>query len=157
MTANLCSPATHGRWDIYGPIHKGLRMAHGQMLTRLGSADFSADQTELLADLGEHLRLCAQHLKHEEQFFHTALEARAPGAAAMLEEQHEGHRTRFAELAAPSPSSLGRASAERVDCGRSLYLQFSRAVGEDMEHMAEEDHHVAAALRPLHRRRTGRP
>ena len=39
---------TFGRWDIYGPVHKGIRLGHGALLTRLGSAHWTGDERTLL-------------------------------------------------------------------------------------------------------------
>lgn len=75
---------TSGRWDLYGPIHKGLRFAHAEMLTRLGRADFAAPDATLEA-LRFHLNLCRKHLAHEERHIHPALEARLTGGAREIE------------------------------------------------------------------------
>ena len=80
-TSDFISAAESGRWDIYGPIHKGLRLAHGELLRRMGRADFDAGvEAGLLADLRTHLELASKHLAHEEGVIHPALEARTPGA-----------------------------------------------------------------------------
>lgn len=133
------SPAVIGRWDIYGPIHKGLRLAHGALMRRLGSADWAADQAPLLADLREHLRLGASHLAHEEEAIHTALEARRPGASQRLADDHEHHRARFAVLEAQAQALALAAPADRPALGRNLYLGFTMLVAEDLAHMHQEE------------------
>jgi hypothetical protein len=132
--------ALAARWDIYGPVHKGIRLAHADILVRLGAADFAgADQTALLEELRTHLRLCAQHLKHEEESLHPALEARVPSAVHELEEQHEHHRARFAVVAARIDALAAAPVSERAAFGRELYLAFSLLVAEDLLHMHEEE------------------
>lgn len=127
------------RWDIYGPVHKGLRLAHSALMNRLGRADWTADQTALLADLADHLALGASHLLHEEEHIHAALDSRAPGAAKALSAQHGQHRRRFADLQR-AMDDLRRAPAnERARLGRALYIAFTAFVAEDFEHMAEEE------------------
>ncbi len=141
-TRSFVSAATEGRYDLYGPIHKGLRRAHGLMLTRLGAADFCDQRNAeaLLADLRTHLMLAEVHLVDEERHMHAALDARAPGAPDRLEEQHAGHRASFMmleEAIRAVESATGPAAT--VTAGRNLYLAFSRFVAEDLEHMAEEE------------------
>jgi hypothetical protein len=136
------TPAAAGRWDIYGPIHKGLRFAHAEMTMRLGRADFGADQSELLAELKRHLAMGAKHLAHEEEHIHAALEARAPGATSALEGQHDHHRARFEVLAAAIRALEHAAPTDRPALGRLLYLGFTGFVAEDLEHMAQEETEV---------------
>lgn len=131
--------AVSGRWDIYGPAHKGLRLAHGDMAARLGRADFTRDQDKLLADLAGHLALGAKHLAHEETHIHAALDARAPGATADLDAQHDHHRARFDSLAIAIRAVQHAASADRPMLGRVLYLAFTGFVAEDLEHMRQEE------------------
>ena len=129
-------PAFAPRHDIYGPVHKGLRRAHADLMGRLGWADYAADQHRLLAELREHLRLAAKHLAHEEAHIHPALDARAPNGAARLDQQHGHHRARFAEVEhrIRAVEAGGGPAA-----GRALYLEFARMVAEDLAHMHEEE------------------
>jgi len=130
------APAPAPRHDIYGPIHKGLRRAHAELMGRLGWADWRADQAPLLADLREHLRLGAKHLAHEEAHIHPALDARAPQAAARLDHQHGHHRARFAEVEHRLRVVEAGGGPE---AGRALYLEFAQLVSEDLAHMHEEE------------------
>lgn len=129
-------PAFPPRHDIYGPIHKGLRRAHAELMGRLGWADYAVDQSALLADLREHLRLGAKHLAHEEAHIHTALEARAPQGAARLDAQHAHHRMRFLEV---EHHIRGVEAGGGPAAGRALYLEFGQLVAEDLAHMHEEE------------------
>lgn len=138
-STDLLALSAARRWDIYGPVHKGLRLAHGAMAARLGSADFSADVRPLLADLRAHLDIGAQHLAHEELHIHTALAARAPDAVAALDDQHEHHRARFAALDAAIKRLEHGDAADRPGLGRVLYLEFSAFVAEDLLHMLHEE------------------
>ena len=127
-----------GRWDLYGPVHKGLRRRHAQLLQRIGSTDFAGDITDLLAELRCHLQMAAVHLMDEEAHIHRRLEARAPGATMQLESQHAGHRHHLDALedalrvleTDPHRTSLS---------GHAVYLAFSRFVAEDLLHMAYEE------------------
>jgi len=126
------------RWDIYGPIHKGLRLAHAQMIIRLGQADYADSPGQLLGDLRAHLAIAAKHLHHEEVFIHAVL-ALAPAALRVLNEQHEQHRGRLAALNAAIERLEVADPGQRATQGRMLYLAFSTFVAEDLEHMAHEE------------------
>lgn len=139
VTTSLVMATTQGRYDLYGPIHKGLRRAHGLMLARLGSADYE-EVNDLLADLRAHLALAEIHLADEEAFIHEALRAHAPSGTDRLEEQHADHRASFAMIEVAIRAVEGAPSAaEAAASGRQLYLSFSRFVAEDLEHMAVEE------------------
>lgn len=139
-TPDFISAAERGRWDIYGPIHKGLRLAHGALLSRLGSADFDAAVPhELLADLRAHLALAAQHLAHEDTVIHPALNARAPGAAVGLDADHARHHARLALLDSAIGAVEHADPSDRRALGRGLYLTFSTFVAEDLAHMCREE------------------
>lgn len=138
-STDLLALSTARRWDIYGPVHKGLRLAHGAMAARLGSADFAGDVQPLLADLRAHLQIGAQHLAHEEEHIHAALAARASDAVATLDHQHAHHRARFAALDAAIKRVEHGDSLDRPGLGRVLYLEFSAFVAEDLLHMLHEE------------------
>ncbi|PZQ65069.1 MAG: hypothetical protein DI570_02910 [Phenylobacterium zucineum] len=139
-TSDFISAAESGRWDIYGPIHKGLRLAHGELLRRLGRADFDAGvEAGLLADLRTHLELASKHLAHEEGVIHPALEARTPGATGRLDADHAHHQARFAMLEGAVRAVEHAAAAARPALGRALYIAFSAFVAEDLTHMAREE------------------
>ncbi|WP_207779288.1 hypothetical protein [Zavarzinia aquatilis] len=129
------------RYDFYGPIHKGLRLGLSRLMLRLGSQDFtdSVSAAALLADLRAQLALSAAHLEHEETHLHKALDARLPGAARTLEDQHRGHQTRFAQLARLMAALEAAPVAEHPAHGHGLYLAFSAFVAEDFHHMHEEE------------------
>ncbi|ODT86542.1 hypothetical protein [Phenylobacterium sp. SCN 70-31] len=139
-TPHFIAAAESGRWDIYGPIHKGLRLAHGELLHRLGAADFvSAAPRQLLADLRAHLALAAAHLEHEDTVIHPALAGRAANATAGLEDDHLHHRARLAMLESALLATEHAAPSDRPALGRSLYLAFSTFVAEDLAHMGREE------------------
>jgi hemerythrin-like domain-containing protein len=131
----------HGRWDLYGPIHKGLRLASADLMIRLGRLDSqdAAAVSAAMGDLREHLRLAAGHLEHEETFIHPMLAQRQGAAAARLTEQHDHHRHAFAHLEGLIPAVETAGSDARAGRLRELYLAFSRFVADDLAHMHEEE------------------
>lgn len=139
------------RHDLYGPIHKGLRLALSDLLVRLGQADFAdAPATaELLGALRRQLVLSASHLHHEEAEIHTALEALAPGATITLQADHDHHRRAFATLEAAIGAVEAAPPTERAASARALYLAFSQFAAADFAHMAEEELTVLPLLHRL--------
>ena len=136
----------NGRHDLYGLIHKALRMVECQMLVRLGQFDFvHGNVSGLVEDVRELLALGASHIAHEEAHIHTALEAKAPGGTMVLEGQHVGHHAQFAALEALLAELEMAEAHKRAAIGRRLYLAYSRFIAEDFEHMLEEET-VAAPL-----------
>jgi hypothetical protein len=135
------------RYDIYAEIHKALRAFMCDTLVRLGSLD-PRDMLEAASVLGqtrELLGLCRAHLEHEDRFVHPAMEARCPGSSAGTGEDHVGHdesiRALESALEAASGAGPGRAAALR-----GLYRDLARFVGENLEHMAEEERANNAVL-----------
>jgi hypothetical protein len=138
--------ATH---DFYAQIHKGLRLALSTLLVRLGSCggDDGAETAQLMADLKAQLHICEHHLANEDLHVHTALEARAPGAAVALEGDHAHHREAFVELERLI-ETVEAASEARLPLTR-LYLRFSTFVADDFAHMAFEEQQILPVLQSL--------
>lgn len=128
-----------GRYDLYGPVHKGLRRAHADLLHQLGAADFSGDVSELLAKVEQHLALAEIHLEDEENHIHSAMNARLPGSADELDVEHGAHRATIASLRSIMGEFADASPAKRPTLGRALYIRFSQFVGQDFEHMAFEE------------------
>lgn len=138
------------RHDLYGPIHKGLRLALSDLLVRIGRTDFTAPEgAETLAALRAQLVLSEEHLRHEEDYIHGALELRRPGAAAVLESQHRHHDETFIALRRLIETLETAPAAGKPAAARALYLAFSRFVADDLAHMAEEETVVLPLLHDL--------
>lgn len=132
------------RVDLYGSIHKGLRLFMSDTLAKVGSLDL-ADAAELaatLAQVQDLLDLCRSHLDHENQFVHTAIEARRPGVTSRIAGEHEQHLDAIAALEADAAALRalpGSAAAHR------FYRHLALFVAENFEHMnVEETTHNAA-------------
>jgi hypothetical protein len=136
-------------YDIYAQIHKGLRLALGGLLVRLGACggDDPAETARLMADLRAQLALSEDHLAKEDVYVHTAFEARAPGAARALDADHAHHRRAFGEIA----GLIGEVEAapEPAAALKRLYLRWSLFVAEDFAHMAMEEEQILPVLQSL--------
>jgi hypothetical protein len=116
------------RVDMYGGIHKALRAMMADTLLAVGRMD--ADDDLELAQVTERvltlLDSCASHLKHENEFVHAAIEARAPGASERIAHEHDEHEKDIA--------SLGGAVA-----ALELYRALSLFIAENYQHMHVEE------------------
>jgi Hemerythrin HHE cation binding domain len=148
-TAQVESAANPGiaappRVDLYASIHKGLRLFMCDTLSRVGKLD-CGDETEVVATLGQLsalLDICRNHLGHENDFVHPAIEARRPGAAARVEGEHVEHLCALAGLAGDAAALRALPTAAAA---QRLYRHLAVFVGENFIHMdVEETAHNAA-------------
>ncbi|QIG78387.1 hemerythrin domain-containing protein [Stakelama tenebrarum] len=130
------------RHDIYGPIHKGLRLSGARMLIALGSTDWrdAGASGRTLAALRLHLALGREHLAHEDTEFHPVLRDCDDVLTATLEHDHGEHGVTFAELDAMI-AAVEAADLPDTRCaaGHALYLRFSVYFADDLAHMAREE------------------
>jgi len=129
------------RVDLYGGVHRGLRLGHTKLLTRLGTTSYNdrASVERALDELEAFLDLASLHLAIEERHYHPALEARSPHGSELLHNQHREHERSFAELRRLA-AKLSAATAETAPViGRALYLRYASFVADDLAHMAEEE------------------
>lgn len=150
MTSALLEPAASTRPNLYADIHKGVRMALCETLSRLGAMDI-ADEGEVSATLAELrgvLAFLAGHLQHEDGHIHPAMEARAPGSTASMDTDHRSHEAALEELETLA-AAVGAAPAEaRALPATRLYRAFAHFTGENLVHMeVEESHNHAVLLR----------
>lgn len=162
-TQHAAAPATAPRYDIYQGIHKGLRSFMADTLTRVGRVDvFDADDLgRTLAQLESLLSLCADHVKHENDFLHTAIQARLPAGASRTIEDHVEHLHSIGELRAESRAVMAAADGERMGLALRLYRHLALFVAENLQHMHIEEtannaalwaHYTDAELMDIHHR-----
>lgn len=141
MHMRFLRPTIAERHDLYTGIHKGLRLFMGEMLTELGrlDTDDEAAVAEAHAALQVLIGFCRDHLVHEDQVIHPALEALQPGSARRAADAHAEHAASLrllGHLGDELRSSTGPARGR--DAAR-LYRQFAAFVGESLLHMYEEE------------------
>ena len=140
---------THtARFDIYNLIHKALRLAYGDTLAKLGSADVDdpASLDAALAQAQSLFDLLQSHYDHEDRFIHPALAHAQPGATLRIEAEHREHLASLdamRELVEVVRTSRG---ATRTDALVRLYHALVRYMTADLEHMAFEDSEFNAIL-----------
>jgi len=154
---------THERFNIYLQIHKGVRTALATVLLQVGRTDPNdeAEIAETLAAVRDLLTFLREHLQHEDEWIHPALEARRPGSSHGTRDDHAHHDEALAALASTQRAVQRCAPAERATALLRLYRQLALFVAENLEHMhmEETDNHAALAssysddeLRELDRR-----
>lgn len=134
------------RLDLYAPIHKALRAMMADALVTLGQTD-GVDEPALddaLGRVGALLSLCTGHVQHEDEFMHTAMQARAPGAADCADGHHAEHRQALGELHGLVQCVRAAQPAHRYPAIMRLYRALAVFIGENLVHMhmEETDHNA---------------
>jgi hypothetical protein len=141
------------RFDIYAAIHKAMRYRMGATLLRIGNMDANdaTDRKQALDELEGLLALCVDHIRHENDFIHPAIEALWPGASACVAEQHDDHLKDIARLR--DEASILRAevdSTTRNVLAVRLYRQLALFIADNFQHMHLEETANNAALWDLY-------
>lgn len=142
VAATASAAATDApRVDMYAGIHKAMRALMADTLLALGRMDCD-DGLELAQTTQQVLALmdaCASHLKHENEFIHAALEARAPGASAVIAHEHDDHLAHIGRLAGAATALLRTPAAQRPGAVLALYRDLSLFIAENFHHMHVEE------------------
>ncbi|WP_372656707.1 hemerythrin domain-containing protein [Hydrogenophaga sp.] len=128
-------------------IHKALRALMFRTLQQVASLDAgdAGERATLVAQVEELLQVCTDHLVHENTHFHAPMRERAPRAVAPFDADHEEHLSSIARLR-QLLSVVAQGSPAARDNAYELYLELSRFVGENLEHMADEETAFTHAL-----------
>jgi hypothetical protein len=164
-SAAAASPAAASmpRADLYAGIHKALRAFMSETLVRIGRIDVddAADRDEALAQLAGLLDACESHVRHENDFVHTAIEARQPAAVARVAEEHVEHLESIAALRAEALALQAAPAAKAAAAAHRLYRHLALFVAENFQHMNVEEtthnallwqHYSDAELHAVHER-----
>lgn len=136
-TASTAAP----RFDLYSGIHKALRLFMGDTLARLGRVD-DADIDDLahtLQQLDDLLAELRHHVRNENDFVHTAIEARRPGGASRTSCDHAEHLAEIAALEADSRALRLAGHGQRPALTQRLYRTLAGFVAENLRHMQIEE------------------
>lgn len=146
------APRPAPRFDAYGPIHKALRHAMAHTLHALGTLDANddAERSAALDGVDALLTLMRSHLAHENDFVHTAIEARQPGGAARTAADHLQHLEAIQLLEDESRALRHAPPAQRPLLAQRLYRHLAAFVGENLVHMQLEETEGNATLWALY-------
>jgi len=129
------------RYNIYTIIHKALRGFMVDTLLRWGRVDVTdAESLRGAVDQARSLlTMCTEHLQHENDFIHPALESARAGAAAKTRHDHVDHVNGIASLHAEVTALETANQAQRARLAYRLYQRLSTFVAENFEHMLIEE------------------
>jgi hypothetical protein len=137
----LCPEQTAERVDMYAGIHKALRALMADTLLAMGRMDTDDDleRANTCHRLLELLEFCQGHLQHENQFLHTALEARAPGSSAVIGHEHDEHLQEILRLSGLVQSLMNCTERARAAEALGLYRELALFIAHNFEHMHVEE------------------
>ncbi len=141
-------PRFDPRFDIYAFIHKALREQMSHTLGQLGRAD--AGQPEALDAVAQLLDALRAHLRHENDFVHTAIEARQPGGARDTAEDHAEHLDAIDQLGQELQALRVAPATEQPLRMQRLYRHLAAFIGENLVHMQVEERQNNALLWSLY-------
>ena len=146
--ASHASVATPERVNLYMPIHKALRSLMMDTLGRVGRVDvFDADELQAtLIQLDTLLTFCAEHIQHENDFIHTAIEARLPAGSSRTAGDHLEHFDAIDALRCEAAALAAAAMEQRMPIALRLYRHLALFVAENFQHMHIEETVNAATL-----------
>ncbi len=140
------------RFEIYANIHKALRMFMCDTLCMVGRMD--GDDAQEVADGLEQVReliaICDSHLRHENDFIHTAMETRRPGSSAVIAADHVHHEWELAQLTALANAVEQSSGAARASALDQLYRCLALFVSANLAHMNVEETDHNAVLWETH-------
>jgi hemerythrin-like domain-containing protein len=129
------------RVDMYAGIHKAIRALMADTLLAVGRMDASdeLEVAQVTQRVVELLDFCRSHLEHENQFVHTAMEARAAGSTAVIAGEHEEHVRHIDELGHAVQALRARPAGSRDAAVLALYRQLSLFIAGNFQHMHVEE------------------
>lgn len=136
------------RLDLYAGIHKALRHFMTDTLHRIGRMDVADadDMGRALGQLDALLVECLHHLQRENEFMHTAMEARQPLGASRTADDHVEHQDSIEALQQEAAALRAAPESERGMLGLRLYRHLALFVAENFQHMQFEETHNNAVL-----------
>jgi hypothetical protein len=140
------------RHDMYCHIHKALRQCMAHTLRRLGALDVTeAEERDAVLDsVDAMLGLLRSHLQHENDFVHTAIEARQPGGASHTANDHVQHQEAIRNLEDETLAVRNAQEEQRQLLAHRLYRHLAAFVGENLVHMQFEETRGNATLWALY-------
>jgi hypothetical protein len=140
------------RADLYVFIHKALRQYMSHVVGRVGALDLddADERAAVLADVQSLLDLLRAHLQHENDFIHTAIEARRPGAARHTADDHLLHVDAIGNLEDEARAVRDARPELRPALALRLYRHLAHFVGENLVHMQLEETQNNALLWELY-------
>ena len=140
------------RPDLYSTIHKALRQFMTDTLGRVGRMDVDddSDRNTTLDQVDLLLQQLRSHLQHENDFVHTAIDARRPGGARITANDHGQHLESMRNLDDEVQALRQARDFQRPALAQRLYSHLAIFVAENFEHMLVEERDNNATLWALY-------
>lgn len=129
------------RVDLYVGIHKAMRALMVDVLVAVGRMD-TEDESEFDWVSSRVLQLadfCTDHLMHENEFVHGAMEACLPGSSERIAQEHLEHGDAIARLQGAVQQMRACQGAQRAGKALALYRQLALFIAHNFEHMHTEE------------------
>jgi hypothetical protein len=129
------------RYNLYSAVHKALRGFMMETVTRAGRADVNDDCefAQMLEQVRGLLQACRDHLHHENEFVHPALERAARHSSKHTSDDHAEHVRAIGALELQVNRLAAVPAIERFFLTQQLYLQLTIFVAENFVHMNVEE------------------
>lgn len=147
-TRPVAPAATAARHDMYVGIHKALRHFMSDTLHRIGRMDTNdaADMARALGQFEDLMTMCEQHIQHENQFIHSAIDARLPRGATRTAGDHVEHAAHIEALRSDARQVAQADALARPALALRLYRHLALFVADNFQHMNLEETQNNAAL-----------
>ena len=132
---------TNTRFDMYLHVHKGLRAFMGHVLTTVGRIDpFDADEVAAgIAEVRALVEISRKHLFTENQFIHTAMEARRRGSACVTANEHVQHEEALEKIESILRAVQRSFGPDLQAQLQNLYVELALFVADNFQHMGVEE------------------
>ncbi len=139
---------------LYTGIHKGQRLAFGQLSNLAGTIDFNdVEAVERLYSLLMEMKVELHgHAELEEKFIHPLLRESVPGAARRIEDEHVIMHLQLDELLANLEAIMAKPPDYdlRRDMGQEFYLAWNRFISFYFAHINDEEENIQRELWDLY-------
>jgi len=139
---------TTPRYDMFTPIHKGLRRTMFQTAMRLGRTDFGSleDVAATQRELVQCMTYLREHAEHEDRHVIPRLAEIAPELAAELEAAHPQLEHAALDIECMGQRLAALSPAERETLGGELLRRFHGLIADQIRHMEREERQANAAF-----------
>jgi hypothetical protein len=142
----------NNRFNLYLHVHKGLRAFMADVLTTVGGIDAmdAVEVTSGVAQVRALLDLCRAHLFTENQFLHTAMEARRRGSSAVTGNEHVQQEEALEQIEVRLRAIARSSGTDRETKILDLYQFLALFVADNFQHMHVEEHNNNETLWALY-------
>ena len=139
---------TTPRYDMFTPIHKGLRRTMFQTAMRLGRTDFGSleDVAATQRELVQCMTYLRDHAEHEDRHVIPRLAEIAPELAAELEAAHPQLEHAALDIECMGQRLAALSPVERETLGGELLRRFHGLIADQIRHMEREERQANAAF-----------